>query len=224
MSRRDPAPGRTRPRRAFTMIELMVAMALMGAILIGLNTFVFSMSELWGRGRDWRLFEQHARALTRFLDHELRAASLPPAVGQDQSSVEAAEVEVQFGRRADLVTFGLREGSRILEWPERPLPEVLCALEVRRGEGLILYWQSAIEKKFNDDPPREMLLSPLVTKLAYDYYDPKFNRWKTEDQLQKGDDGELETPSRLRLTFTYRETNLETVVPLPMFGAGLPSF
>lgn len=87
-----------------------------------------------------------------------------------------------------------------------------------------MYWQSSVEEDFDDEPPRELLLSPWVTKLAYDYYDAEFSRWETEEQLQRGDDRELETPSRLRLTFTYRDQTIETVVPLPMFGEGLPTF
>ncbi|MCF3650786.1 PilW family protein [Synoicihabitans lomoniglobus] len=211
-------------RGGFTLMELMVALALVAMVLIGLNSFIFSMSELWGRGRDWRLFDQHARAVTRFLERELRVASLPPAVASGQASVEVREVEVQFGRREELLTFGLREGSRILEWPERPLPDVWCALEVRRGEGLVLYWQSALEERFDDDPPREMVLTPLVTEIAYDYFDAEFNRWETEDAFRTSDDRELETPSRIRLTFTYRDETIVTVVPLPLFGEGLPPF
>ncbi len=211
-------------RRGMTLIELMVALALVTLVIIGLNTFVFSMSELWGRGRDWRLFDQHVRAVTRFLEQELRGASLPPSAAPGQSAVAAAEVEVEFGRRADLITFGLREGSRLLDWPERPLPDVWCALEVRRDEGLVLYWQSALEEDFDTEAPRELVLTPLVTKLSYDYYDPEFNRWETEEELQHGEDRELETPSRLRLTFSYRDQTVETVVRLPMVGKGLPSF
>ncbi len=213
-----------RSRRGFTLLELMVALALVAAVLLGLNSFVFSMSELWGRGRDWRLFDQHARAVTRFLELELRRAALPPAVGQDVAAVQADEVTVEAGRRERLVTFGLREGSRILAWPERPLPNVWCALEVKPREGLVLHWQSALEEDFHDDPPRSLLISPLVTKLAYDYYDEDFSRWETEDTLRTGDDRELETPSRLRLTFTYRDESLEKIVPLPVFGEGLPPF
>ena len=33
-------------RRGFTMIELIVAMVLIAGVMIGLNTFIFSMSEL----------------------------------------------------------------------------------------------------------------------------------------------------------------------------------
>ena len=211
-------------RRAFTLLELMVALAMVAGILISMNTFVFSMGELWGHNREWRLFDQHVRAVTRFLERELRGAGLPPAVGADVAAVEAREVEVQFGRRADLITFGLREGSRILEWPAEPLPEVLCSLEVRRDAGLVLYWQSAIEERFDDDPPRELLISPLVTNMAYDYYDVDFERWETVATLRTGDGGELETPGRIRLTFSYRDRDQQTVVPLPLFGKGLPPF
>jgi prepilin-type N-terminal cleavage/methylation domain-containing protein len=209
---------------AFTLLELMVALVLVAGVLVGLNTFVFSMSELWGKNRDWRLFDQHVRAVTRFLENELRNGALPPSVPIGTRSVEAQEVEVEFGRRADLLTFGLKEGSRVLDWPERPLPDVWCALEVRRDEGLILYWQSAHEEEFDTDPPREWLVSPLVTKLSYDYYELDFDRWETEEELRRGDDRELETPSRLRLTFTYKDRSVETLVSIPIFGVGLPHF
>jgi len=197
---------------------------LIAGVMIGLNTFIFSMSELWGRGREYRLFDQHARSLTRFLEGELRQAALPPRVAKDVAAVEAREVEVDFGRREDLLVFGLREGSRILQWPERPLPDVWAALEVKRGEGLILYWQSALEEEFNTDPPREMVLSQLVTAMRYEYFEADFGQWEIEDRLRTGDDGELETPGRIRLTFTYREQEVQTIVPLTIFGEGLPPF
>ena len=211
-------------RRGFTMIELIVAMVLIAGVMIGLNTFIFSMSELWGRGREYRLFDQHARSLTRFLEGELRRAALPPRVAKDVAAVEARKVEVDFGRREDLLVFGLREGSRILQWPERPLPDVWAALEVKRGEGLILYWQSALEEEFNTDPPREMVLSQLVTAMRYEYFEADFGQWEIEDRLRTGDDGELETPGRIRLTFNYREQEVQTIVPLTIFGEGLPPF
>src|SRR5690606_2748512 len=162
-----------RPARAsgFTLLAVLLALALVALVLVALNTFIFSMGELWGRNRDLRLFDQHVRAVTRFLERELRHASLPPAVTAGDRAVEAREVEVEFGRQAELVTFGLRQGSRILAWPERPLPEVVCSLEVRPGTGLVLYWRSVLEERRGSDAPRAMVLTPLATALRYDYYD-----------------------------------------------------
>ena len=87
-----------RHRKGFTLLELMIALVLVAGVLVGLNTFVFSMSELWVRNRDWRLFDQHVRAVTRFLEHELRQGALPPSVVTGTRSVEAQEVAVAFGR------------------------------------------------------------------------------------------------------------------------------
>ena len=58
----DGCSERRRLRRGFTLLELLLAMALAATVLIGLNTFVFSMGELWGRGGDVRLFDRHVRA------------------------------------------------------------------------------------------------------------------------------------------------------------------
>jgi len=207
-----------------TMVELMIALVLMAAVIIGLNTFVFAMTELWGRGRDYRLFDQHARALTRFLELELRTAALPPRVGRDIAAVEAREVEVDFGRREDLLVFGLREGSRILQWPSRPLPDVWAALEVVADEGLVMHWHSVHEEDFNNAPPRQLVLSPLVSAISYEYFEADFGNWQLEERLRTGPDGELETPGRIRLTFTYREQEIQTIIPLTLFGEGLPPF
>ena len=211
-------------RRGFTLLEILLAIALVGLVMVALNTFIFSMGELWGRNRDLRLFDQHVRAVSRYLQNELRAAGLPPSAAAGAAAVEAREVRVEFGRTAQLVTFGLREGSRLFVWPERPLPDVVCSLEVRPRTGLILYWRSALEQRFETDPPREALLSPLATGLSYDYYSEDFRRWETVTSLRQGSSGELETPGRLRITFQYRELTREALIALPVTTEGLPSF
>lgn len=210
-------------RRGFTLLEVLLAITLVGLVVVYLNTFVFSMGELWGRNRDVRLFEQHVRAVSRFLTRELRAAGLPPAVQAGDRAVEAREVEAEFGRTAELVTFGLREGSRILAWPERPLPEVVCSLEVRAQTGLVLYWRSVLEERAEREPPRELVLTPLATQLRYDYYDADFRRWETLDRIRQRD-GKLETPARLRLTFEYQGLVRETLIPVPQETPGLPTY
>ena len=79
-------PGESRPHRgrlhrqsAFTLLEMLLALALVALLLVAMNTFIFSMAELWGQRTDLRLFDQHVRAVTRFLNNELRASALPPA-------------------------------------------------------------------------------------------------------------------------------------------------
>ena len=100
-------------RRGFTLLETLIAIALAGFLMVALNTFVFSMGELWGKNTDLRLFDQHVRAVTRFLEHELRAAARPPAGVADAAPIAVKEIRTQSGSTETLLTFELFEDSRI---------------------------------------------------------------------------------------------------------------
>ncbi len=224
---RQPDPGRARAG-GFTLLEILLSLALTALMLVALNTFVFSMGEIWGRGADVRLFDQHVRAVTRFLEHELRAAGLPPAALARSTPFGVQEIRPQSGTSENLLTFDLPAGSRLFTWPDakRPLPEVVCSLQVRENEGLILLWHSRLEKNFDTDPPRETVVTPLVTGLSYDYYDPDSTRWTTETALKPDPAGGSTplTPQRLRLKFTYGKLTRESVVTLPAPTEALPLF
>jgi prepilin-type N-terminal cleavage/methylation domain-containing protein len=211
-------------QRAFTLIEILLALALVALLLVALNTFVFSMGELWGQRSDVRLFDQHVRAVTRFLEHELRAAALPPAARQNSTPIGLLEVRPQNGLMEKMLTFELPAGSRLFSWPEQPLPEVVCSFQARRDEGLVMLWHSRLEKNFDTDPPREIVITPWVTSLAYDYYDAESNRWTTENSVKMDLQGQPLTPQRLVLKFTYNKLTRESVVTLPTPGEGLPVF
>jgi hypothetical protein len=216
-----------RPRtdhRAFTLLEILLALALTALVLVSLNTFVFSMGELWGRNADVRLFDRHVRAVTRFLDQELHTASLPPYAPAGTSPIVPQEIKPLNGTTDNLLTYELTAGDRLLVWPDRPLPEVVCSLQARVGAGLVLLWHSRLETKFNDDPPRETVITPLVTALAYDYYDADFRTWKTEEAIRKSASGQLVTPQRLRLRFAYGKLKRESVITLNVPTEGLPNF
>lgn len=222
----SPLHRRLRPRstRAFTLLEILLALALVGLLLVALNTFVFSMAELWGQRTEPRLFDQHVRAVTRFLERELRAAALPPAARPNSTPIGLQEITPQGGMAEKMLTFELPGGSRLFRWPERALPEVLCSFQARKDEGLVLLWHSRLEKNFDTEPPRETVITPLVTALAYDYYDADTNRWSTETALKTDPQGQPMTPLRLRLKFAYAGMTRESVVTLPVPGEGLPLF
>jgi prepilin-type N-terminal cleavage/methylation domain-containing protein len=218
--------GRTGKRRrsGFTLLEILLALALVGLVLVSMNTFVFSMGELWGKNADLRLFDQHARAVTRFLERELRTAAFPPVGRVGTDAITGQEVRPSSGMTENMLTFELPEGSRLLHWPERPLPEVVCSLQVRDREGLILLWHSRLEKRFTDDPPRETVISPLVSGMSYDYYDETFKNWKNEAQLRRDSSNRILAPQRLRLKFTHGKLERENVITLPTTPEALPNF
>jgi prepilin-type N-terminal cleavage/methylation domain-containing protein len=208
--------------RGFTLLEILLALALVALLLVALNTFVFSMAELWGKRADVRLFDQHVRAVTRFLEHELRAAVLPPAARPNSTPIALQEVQPQNGMMEKMVTFELPAGSRLFSWPERPLPEVVCSFQARQNEGLVVLWHSRLEKNFDTDPPRETVITPLVTGMSYDYYDADTTRWTKETTVKLDPQGQPMTPQRIRLKFAYGKMTRESVVSLPTPGEALP--
>ncbi|MBC7369347.1 MAG: prepilin-type N-terminal cleavage/methylation domain-containing protein [Undibacterium sp.] len=232
---RSASPPRLRPQSkiqnpkskiqaGFTLLEILLSLALVAMMLVALNTFVFSMGELWGKNTDIRLFEQHVRAVTRALERELRTATLPPSARANASPVAPQEIRPSGGASDTLLTFELPAGTRLISWPGPALPEVVCSLQAREKDGLILLWHSRLEPRFDSDPPREAILTPFVTALAYDYYDTAINRWTTETALKKDNAGQLTPPQRLRLKFAYGKFTRETVVPIASTPQGLPNF
>jgi prepilin-type N-terminal cleavage/methylation domain-containing protein len=207
--------------RGFTLVEILVAVALIGLVFVAMNTLLFSMGELWGRGGEKHLFELHVRNVSRFLEQELRRAGLPPG-GVGDKLLAVQDVRTEGGRTETVLLFPLPKGSRLCEWPDRPLPDVICALSLREREGLFLLWHSRWEERYTDDPPREVLITPWATGLSYDYYDADFKNWKTETTLRKESSGTGVVPQRIRLKFAYDGYEQETVIPLPEVARGVP--
>jgi hypothetical protein len=221
MRRRHPD---SRGTAAFTLLEILLALALASLVLVAMNTFIFSMGELWGRRNETHLFNEHSNAVTRYLQGLMRQAVLPPAARANATPVTVPQITPKNGSSDNLITFDLTGGTRILSWPDRPLPEVVCSLQMRRGEGLYLLWHSRLETRFTDDPPREALLTPLVTELDYDYFDSGTKRWTTSTQIQNDTNGKPEAPQRLRVKFAYGGLTRVTIVSVPPAAQGMPNF
>jgi hypothetical protein len=208
---------------AFTLVEILMAVALLGAVLLALNVFVFSMGELWGRNTERRLFDQHVRAVTRHVDGLLRRAVL---AGPDPATAAIGpdEIRGETGGKVPLLTFELPAGDRTLSWPEEPLPDVVCSLDAREGRGLLLYWHSRLETRFDDDPPRALVLTPFGVSLSYDYFDAENKTWRSSPQLQKDAQGKWPTPDRITLRFAHGKMTAESTLVVPAAGAALPAF
>jgi prepilin-type N-terminal cleavage/methylation domain-containing protein len=202
-------------KAGFTLLEILLALVLVGMLFLALNTFIFSMGELWGRNSDLRLFDQHVNAVTRFLNNTFQTAAFPPAARANALPVTPVEITPQGGLADNLITFDLPAGSRVLNWVDHPLPEVVCSLQARPNDGLYLLWHSRLEVNFATDPPRETQLTPFVTALKYDYFDPSAKTWSTVATLNLDANNQPLMPQRLRLQFTYGKLNRETTVMIP---------
>jgi len=215
-------PGMGRRRRAgLTLVEVLLALALLSVLLLSLSQFLLSMGELWGRNRRQRLFEQHVRAVSRYVEDTLHRAAIAPAGGR---GLRMAPGKVAPLQNTILLNFDLAAGDRLLPWTKGPLPDVVCMVAVDRDRGLIFYWQSRWEVGFETTPPRQLVVSPLVTRVDYDYYNTDTNAFTTSNTPLPEKDGKTPLPARMRLHFQLEKWSADTVVRVPAASAALPAF
>jgi prepilin-type N-terminal cleavage/methylation domain-containing protein len=207
----------------FTLIELVLALALLSMLVTALLSFVFSMSEIWGRGSEKRLFEQHVNAVTRHVESLLRRAAWPRGGPAGEEPFAVREIRPTAGFAGPMLGFDLLDGDRLLDWPGEPLPEVRCHLAVEGNRGLVIHWQSLLEADAAKKTPRTSLVSPLVTSLAYAYQDPGTGSWRTEVNLRRSNSNDWLLPDRLVLTFKQGNFEATRELTLPAAG-GLPLF
>ncbi len=216
--------GAVRPcggARAFTLIEILLALFLAAVVLVSVNLFVFSMGELWGRGGDDRLFDRHVNGVTRFLQNSIDRATAemrPEPEGRDAggrlASTYLGEPPSDRGFGEKYITFELLESPGLLIWPERPLPFVVCYLEFAGDEGLFLLWHSRLEEGFEDDPPRRTRLSPFARAPVFEYYDPENESWSERRDFDTDAEGNDLLPDRVRIPFVSEKRETERVVSL----------
>ncbi len=213
-------------RAGFTLIEVLLALALLAALLAALNQFVFAITEAWTKDRDRFVFVQHARAVTRHVDELLQTAiNNAHASGTTTGAPAIDELRVPGGTSSDLLAFDLPNGDRLFNWPGRPLPEVRCGLGLKPDEGLVIYWKSRLEEDFATADLRMTVISPFVTGLTYDYYDTDKKTWSNEEKLQADSTGAYQTPRRVRLKFSRNGQEIEEIIPLAaVTQEGIPAY
>ncbi|MCB1103634.1 MAG: prepilin-type N-terminal cleavage/methylation domain-containing protein [Opitutaceae bacterium] len=211
----------THPRAAFTLIELIAALALMAMLLTALLTFVLSMSEIWGGSGEKRLFEQHVNAVTHHLNAMLRRAALPSAGHTADEAFVIREVRAPNGGTIEGLGFFLPAGDRLLSWNGQAAPLTACTLGFNRNDGLILYWRSELEE--DEDAIHETPLSPFISALTYDYRDENTGGWRDYPSLQRSGN-RWRVPEQIVLQFKHGELTATRTITLPLAPGGLPLF
>jgi prepilin-type N-terminal cleavage/methylation domain-containing protein len=211
MSRRPPQ------RRGFTLLEMLVSLALLGALMVSLNTFLFSMSELWGSGRDQRLFDQHTRAAVATVRRAFEAATYGPGAG----GVAIKDVDNGAGTTEPRLAFMLADAGRLADWPDGPLPDVDFTVFAAEDRGLIFQWQSRLELQRDKTDLHETVISPFVKAIHYEYYDAQLKEWKVEDEPKHDEGGTAWLkPARIHLLFERGKLKSEMVLNLPIKRTG----
>lgn len=213
-------------RRGFTLLELLMAIMIGALLMVAASTFVFSMGELWGRGGEERLFDRHVRGVSRFMDGLLRGAVATAEANGETTAVWWAEPIGTEYTDEELLTFELQESPGVLVWPGEALPNVVCAFQLDRDEGLFLLWKSLLEVDYEDASPRRTRLSPFVDGIEYIYYDAESDppEWERESEPMTDSAGSPLLPSRLQISFVYGDETRVVDLVLPTTSVGVPLY
>lgn len=215
-----------RKRSGFTLIEVLVAVFFGAMVIVAATSFIWSMGHAWGTGsQDW-LFHKHMRGVSRFLENTLQVAGNRVPLSEDETPIAWAERNGSAYQNREFLTFELDESPGVLVWPdERPLPKIVCSLDLDPREGLFLLWRSRLEEDYEDKEPRRTLISPFVTGIRY-YYIENFEdenlEWEIEDEPEREADGAYIMPQRIELIFTYFEVEYKRQIVLPSVFNGVP--
>jgi prepilin-type N-terminal cleavage/methylation domain-containing protein len=208
--------------RGFTLVEVLLSLALLAGLMTAMSQFIFSLGAVWTQNQAQFVFTRHTRAVSRHVGEMLHAAATAAqASATDQGEPEVHEVDLARGKES-LIVFDLPAGDRLLAWSGVTIAEAECALGWRKEEGLLLWWRSRLEANRGQAPWRKVVVSPLVIAMVYECFDEEANRWASYEALRKEGTGEWPVPRRLRLRFARDGREVEETIVLPVITQGLP--
>jgi len=118
-----------------------------------------------------------------------------------------------------LLNFKLTTAPPLLVGLENaPLLGIDAFLYFDDTEGLSLLWYSTLQEETdNINDLRRTIISPLVAKIQYIYWDERFEKWEEEEEPMEGDgNDQYLLPRFLKLTFEYEDETQERTLTIPV--------
>jgi prepilin-type N-terminal cleavage/methylation domain-containing protein len=273
-------------RAGFTLVEVLLAIAVSTLVLLGASVFVFSAFNLLTQVQNDPGLEHHKLGVVGFLQYvfsqepKLAAASTnspfnsvgftSPAGGvgsggntagtssggnsssgsstpssggtspfstnpggnsnsfMGNSTVGNNQVSWQtpsWNSASDnpMLSFRIDDGvdnDPLFVWTMGPRPPATGYLYFHEGEGLSILWQTDQQAQLTPDVYQRTLLSPLVTKVTYVYYDTENSDWVETDSPSSTSGTNPPVPNFIRLTFKINGKEEVATVSLPYTQTG----
>lgn len=219
-------------KSGFSMVEMLLALAIGGLLLVGAVSLLVTISQAWANRPATRdAFDAHVNGVANFLHATLEEASL-------QSSSRAGSQVIDLQRpvgfsasEAPLIHFYLREAPPLFVWPKGVATRVHAYLYFDEREGLSFLWFSELQEMEKNDQgfmepedEDELRMTPVSTfcsKVFYCYYgdedakEGEIKEWEIEDELEENiQSGKYRIPAFIKLVFDWEEESLERTITL----------
>ena len=219
-------------KRGFSMIELLLAMAIGGMLLVGAVSLLVTMSQAWANRPATRdAFDAHVNGVANFLQATLEEASLPSAKGAGNKIVDLQRPVGFSDSDEPLIHFYLKEAPPLFVWPNGVASRVHVYLHFDDREGLSFLWFSELQEleknekgvpELEDESElRKTNISSFCSEVFYCYYGDEDDReedmkeWKIEEDLEENiQSGKFRIPAFIKLVFRWDEEDLERTITL----------
>ena len=168
-------------KKGFSLIEVLVALAIGGLLLVSSTDLLVSISKQWIDGPSSKdAFDAHVNGVARFLTAAMEEATVPTLNSSGNQAVDLRR-PVGFSDSEDpLIHFLL--GTLLLSsfGPKGPAQRVHAYLYFEEGEGLSIAWFSELQElekneegemaPEDEDELFKTLVSPFCEAIHYCYY------------------------------------------------------
>ena len=219
-------------RRGFSLVEVLLALAIGGLVLMAASSLLVTISQSWANRPATRdAFDAHVNGVAHFLTAMLEEATIPEVTGKNTKAVRLGR-PVGFSDSDDpLIRFYLREAPPLYFWPHGPAPRVHSFLYLDEHDGLTVLWFSELqelEKNVegeweleDEDELFRTLISPFCREIYYCYYGDEdagpddIKDWDISSNLEENlQSGEFRIPAFVKLVFKWEEESLERTITL----------
>lgn len=121
--------------------------------------------------------------------------------------------------REPLLNFSISDDSPILVSPgNTPTLGINAFLYFDSDEGLSLLWHSMIQEEVEDlNDLSRTLISQLVKKITYIYWDERFETWEEDESPREGEGADQYIlPRFVKLFFEYEDVTKERILTIPV--------
>jgi len=214
-----------RGKRAFTILEVLLSLAIAGMVMVACVSLLFAMVKLIDDMEDSEPLENHANTVERFL----RSAFLNSTFSQTMpeyvvGAVRAGSGAVRLGQNPEIengevlhLCFGVARDHPLFLSRNQFSQEKICWLEFREGSGLYLVWTFiAYEEDETDYIVYENLISEYVESVSYLFYSEDRD-WEEEKELNLTGENAGQMPLFLCLNFSDGQLSYKRIIPLFSF-------
>lgn len=194
--------GRIRIRKAFTLIEVVIAIALAGILLTASAGVVMNTVNLWEKSENVASLDRHLSGLDRFLSALIDSQKTSQiAQSETGKTIVGCTWTQPPDKEETFPQFTISENYPILRHEEKPLPKITAWL-YWDNDGLWLISQSSRQRNENENYVTFTLLSPRLSSVSILKRNESSGDWEEIDTV---DATALQSPA-LRLVLRFEES------------------